>query len=143
MTYRLIAMGMVPWMIGAALTAIALVTNTPGSAAGGSSQGFEDFSNAIMNPEEIDVGDPSAGISSSDENPISTVIAYGKLTVGWLVFMARAATLSHPWFEEPWSKPIQTVCRGLLSIGIMFIIAKEVVGLFSNFIGGVFGAARP
>lgn len=142
MTYRLLMMGMIPWMIAAMITAVGLLVDNPASA-GGSSEGFANFANATLNPQEINVGDPSAGITSVDQNPLSTVISYGKLTVGWLVFMARAATLSHPWFEEPWSKPIQLVGRTLLGAGIMFIVAKEVVGLFSNFIGGVFGAARP
>lgn len=131
MGYHISAWFVVLWGVLAVITAVVELDDAP-------SGDFSDFANTVANPEEVTIDQPTVGVGS---NPLSTAISYGKLAAGWLIFMGRAAALqSSIW--EAWTAPIRYAVM-LFSIPFIWGVAKEVMSLFSNFVGGIFGRTSP
>lgn len=137
MTYKLVLSLVLFWFILAVLTAVGELSSNV-SAVPGIGGDITGFVNRAGNPEEIQIDQPGVGTGG---NPIGTVISYGKLATGWLIFMGRAAVLqSSIW--EPWTNFFR-VPMAIVGVVFLFMVAKEVLATTGSFIGNVFGRSSP
>jgi hypothetical protein len=137
MTYKLTVGLVLFWVLLAMVTAVGELRTDVGQVPGVGTEVFG-FANRAGNPEEVTVDQPGVGTSG---NPIGTVVSYGKLATGWLVFLGRAAVLqSSIW--EPWTN-IFRVPIAIIGVVFLFVVAKEVMSSMTNFIGSIFGRATP
>lgn len=114
------------WALSALITGA--VTGTPAnvSAAGGSSQAFEDSVNSVFNGQEFE-----ANVSTSS-NPVSAATSFGTTAVDWVKFIFNSAALNSPIWEG-WATPIRWMIL-VFQLPFLIMLLLEGAKILSGFI---------
>lgn len=128
-SFRLGAWLTVTWGFLAILTAFMNMSSAP--AADDPSR---QLVNAFSQPSIIKIDSPTIG-DTDQEATLKTFFEIGNTAKNWLLFMVRAATLDHPFWQG--NLVIVRYIFLLFSAPVMFIIAKAGTEILGGMLRGI------
>ena len=138
MTFKVSAMMFAVWGILAVITALVeldSVANVPGAP-----QAFNNLSNEVGTPNEVNVDAGQIGVESVP-NPFTSPVTFVSYAQGWVTFMFRAVTLQSSIWDSEWLLPVRAFII-IFSLPAMFMLVKELMSISVSVItaaGGVLG----
>ena len=154
MSYKLMVAFALPWALMSMLGSISAASSTP--AAGTSGEAFNAFVSTTANPTLITIDEPSiegdgnwftaavdfvTGPFKSALGAISDQFEYAKQGLGWLTFMANAASLNYDFLQTGWLSLLRYFMLAMAA-PLMFMAAREAASLLSSITSGVARVVR-